>query len=621
MMKKIAMILFLGMVQQFTFAAKDESGTAYSYTVDLVNVQNDKVNVTLIPPRSISGEAIFRLPAFVPGTYEIYNFGRFISNFKALDKSGTALPIEKIDENSWKISQMNQVDKIVYEVNDTWDSEIKEDFVFEPGGSNIEAGKNFVLNNHCFFGYFDSYKNNIYNIEVLKPKGFYGSSALIASSNTVDKETYVVNNFVELVDSPIMFCIPDTTTLTVGNAKVLVSVYSSKYKNSAGPVAKNIESVLTAQKDFLGGKLPIEKYAFIIYLFPGYSISNAYGALEHNNTSLYFLPEQKPEELGAELKTFAAHEFFHIITPLTVHSEEIGNFEFNNPKMSRHLWMYEGVTEYFAGSVQVKYGLISQNEYLNVLHDKMDNADMYKDTLPFTKMSLSCLDANKDQYSNVYEKGALIGLCLDVKLLELSNGKYNLQNLMSDLSKKYGKSRSFKDEELFDEIARITYPGVREFISKYIEGPNHLPISETLDSVGINYIENGLRSEISPLGGIIPAYNKTNGSLYISNSSYRNINEFGKSIGFNIGDQLLKLNGKTLTDKNMEQVLTDYMYTAKEGKYLKLVVLRKDDKGVERKVKLKTKIVPTMMEAKHLLAFSPTASPRQLYLRKLLLEK
>jgi predicted metalloprotease with PDZ domain len=43
-----------------------------------------------------------------------------------------------------------------------------------------------------------------------------------------------------------------------------------------------------------------------------------------------------------------SHEFFHIVTPLSIHSKEIQDFDYNDPKMSQHLWMYEGVTEYFA---------------------------------------------------------------------------------------------------------------------------------------------------------------------------------------------------------------------------------------------------------------------------------
>jgi predicted metalloprotease with PDZ domain len=42
------------------------------------------------------------------------------------------------------------------------------------------------------------------------------------------------------------------------------------------------------------------------------------------------------------------HMNFSYRTPLSIHSKEIQDFDYNDPKMSQHLWMYEGVTEYFA---------------------------------------------------------------------------------------------------------------------------------------------------------------------------------------------------------------------------------------------------------------------------------
>jgi predicted metalloprotease with PDZ domain len=61
------------------------------------------------------------------------------------------------------------------------------------------------------------------------------------------------------------------------------------------------------------------------------------------------LPELMPkEELVKSMMDVVSHEFFHIVTPLSIHSKEIQDFDYNDPKMSEHLWMYEGVTEYFA---------------------------------------------------------------------------------------------------------------------------------------------------------------------------------------------------------------------------------------------------------------------------------
>ena len=50
--------------------------------------------------------------------------------------------------------------------------------------------------------------------------------------------------------------------------------------------------------------------------------------------------------------------------------------------MSQHLWLYEGITEYFSDNVQVKYDIISGKEYLHTLREKIINSSIkYNDTL------------------------------------------------------------------------------------------------------------------------------------------------------------------------------------------------------------------------------------------------
>jgi predicted metalloprotease with PDZ domain len=79
--------------------------------------------------------------------------------------------------------------------------------------------------------------------------------------------------------------------------------------------------------------------------------------------------------------------------------------------MSQHLWLYEGITEYFSDNVQVKYDIISGKEYLHTLREKIINSSIkYNDTLSFTDLSKYTLLQHKEQYDNVYEKGALIGM-------------------------------------------------------------------------------------------------------------------------------------------------------------------------------------------------------------------
>jgi predicted metalloprotease with PDZ domain len=238
---------------------------------------------------------------------------------------------EKKDENSWLIKDAKNIGRISYWVEDSWDTEQKEKFVFEPAGTNIEQNENFVINTHGFFGYFEGMKTVPYRLAISKPNGFYGSTGLNNITYEGEKDIYSIPNYMELADSPIMYNRPDTTVLNVGGTRVLVSVYSREQKKYSGRLGKEISRL-----EYLGGKLPVDKYAFIMYLFKGESRSGASGALEHSYSSVYFIPEMEEENLIQTVIDFSAHEFFHIVTPLNIHSEEIGNFDFNNPVMSRH---------------------------------------------------------------------------------------------------------------------------------------------------------------------------------------------------------------------------------------------------------------------------------------------
>jgi predicted metalloprotease with PDZ domain len=295
------------------------AGNDYKYFVDLTKAENDKLQVKLLPPDITVDEVEFMFPAIVPGTYAIYNFGRFISDFKVLDKSGASMSVTQTDKNTYKIPNAKNIGSITYTVEDSWDyikkstEKEKEDVVFEPAGTNIESGKNFVLNTHGFFGYFKGMSEQPISIEVKKQKGFYASSGLTGIKNGVDTDIIEVENYRRLVDSPVMYNQPDTSFIEVGGARVLVSVYSPNKKINSVYIARNIAEVLHAQKSYLGGNLPVDKYAFIIYLNDKPTQSGANGALEHSYSSVYVLPELDSIYLAQTMRDVAAHEFFHIV--------------------------------------------------------------------------------------------------------------------------------------------------------------------------------------------------------------------------------------------------------------------------------------------------------------------
>lgn len=585
----------------------------YRFSVDLDKCTDDKLTIELAPPAMDTDEVIYRLPKMVPGTYEIYDFGRFVSGFKAMDASGNMLPVEHTDKNSWKISGARKMAKITYSVEDTWDTDIKEKFVFEPGGSNFEAGKNFMLNTHCLFGFFDGMLRSPYEINITHPAGFYGTCSLTDVSYNGNVDTYRVPDYYQLQDAPMMYDVPDTTVLNVGGAQIIISLYSPNKVTTSGFLAGKINEILAAQKEYLGGSLPIKKYAYLIYLSATPGGSGASGALEHSFSSMYFLPEMQGEQLAQTIRDVSAHEFFHIVTPLSIHAEQIGNFDYNNPRMSEHLWLYEGTTEYAAGLVQVKYGKMSVDDYLRIIENKMSGAAGYNDSLPFTVMSAECLTKYRSQYNNVYEKGALIGLCLDLKLRSLSDGKYGLQELMRDLSKTYGRTRSFRDDELFGQIVKLTYPEIGDFFKRYVAGSEPLPIAETLALAGVEFGGQPKEKEIT-LGGIAIGLNAANNHLVIVNTAQ--MDDFGKAMGYKENDEIVRFNGKKLTLDNAQAVIGDYMSKVKEGDMLKMTVKRKKtETSKAKKVKLSSTVFAVIPSRKSNLVLTPNPTERQLLVR------
>ncbi|MEQ9425249.1 MAG: peptidase M61 [Cyclobacteriaceae bacterium] len=587
------------------------NGDKFIGSIDLNNVVDDKLYVTVELPEITHESIEYHIPKIVPGTYSISDFGRFITELEVVDDNGEKLAVERLTDNRWLIKDATKAKSISYWVEDTYDTK-KGNVIFEPAGTNIEEGENFILNTFGFFGYLEGLKNLGYQVNITHPESLYGGTSMIDLDESTTVDTFEVSDYYTLADSPIMYSKPDTTIKNVGGAEILVQIHSKRDRVTSKDVMDNIAELLEAQKNYLGGTLPIKKYAFLIYLSDGLSRSGGFGALEHSLSSVYSFPEINPIFLSQSIRDVAAHEFFHIITPLNIHSEEIGNFDFINPNMSKHLWLYEGITEYSASHVQIKEGLISLESYMNILEGKIENSKNYNDVLPFTELSSLCLDEHKSQYQNVYQKGALIGMSLDIYLRKYSDGEYGVQQLMQDLAKEYGKEVSFKDELLFDKIAALSSAEILDFFKTYVEGPNPIPYKEVLQQVGIEYIEEGTIFQLT-LGNISLGVDPDTRQVAITGTS--EMNDFGKEMAYQIGDKLKSFNGTEVTTENIADLVAEFRNTFNAGDKVKMEVKRSVN-GKSKKVKLKAPAQTIETEVEGEIRVNRNATDEQVKLRK-----
>lgn len=578
----------------------------YEVYMNLNSVVDDKLKVEMLTPTLAEDTVEFQMPKIVPGTYSIYDFGRFISDVHAFDKEGNELAVVNLSTNRWQIVGATNLEKISYWVEDTYDSE-QENRIFEPAGTNFEKDKNYLLNNFGIVGYLENHQKIPFYLNIGKPAGFYGATAMKMINEGAKKDRLMAENYFDLHDMPIMYTKPDTATLNIGNTEVLVSVYSPKGLLSADFVKNEVDAIMHAQEQYLGGELPVDKYAILIYLFDGFAPSGSAGALEHSYSTVFAFPELKPEMLAGSIRDVTAHEFFHIVTPLTIHSEHIHDYNFIEPKMSQHLWLYEGVTEYSAQLVQVKYDLFTPEKFLEVISSKMKAAARYNDTLPFTEMSKGALDKHAPQYGNVYQKGALIGMCLDIIMREKSEGKYGIQELLSDLSEKYGKDAAFEDESLFEEIEKLTYPEVGEFLRTYVAGSKPIDYGAILAKAGVNFEAEVNKTEIT-LGNPNFSFNPETQRLVIA--ATLNVNKFGREIGYKEGDELVSINGEEIKLETIENQINDFKTNTKPGKKVKVVVMRDG-----KKVTLKAKAVEVEIKDTFVLSLKENPTEKELQTR------
>lgn len=529
----------------------------YQYKADLKNIIKDKVNVELLTPSVKEEEVIFSFPRVIPGSYSEKSFGKYIDDFKAFDKSNKQLKIKKLNDNQFQIRNATTLKKITYKVNDTWDTPDK-DFIFQPGGSNIESGSNVIMNNHAFYGYIEGYSNLPVEVAITKPAQLYASTHLQVERKNAEEDVLFAKNYVYLADNPVFYTIPDTTSFTVGNSRINICVYSANKKVSSSQISGYLKPMALALQKFFNG-LPVDTYQFLYYFEDGEKAlvgkeekGGGFGALEHNYSSLYFLPEIAYEpQLKSVVNEVSSHEFLHILTPLNLHSEYIEHFDFVNPKMSKHLWLYEGVTEYFAHLVQLQNGLITEKEFFKNMRDKINEAEEFGN-FSMTTMSEKVLEGDyQSKYSSVYNRGALIGFMLDLFIREKTNNEKDLKKVIVALSKKYGPGKPFKDDEFLTEFVQASHPEVQGFIDKYVSGSEALPYAEYFSKVGYEY-QAEKRIDLYFFGKMGLRYDEPSKSFAFADVEKTN------ALAIKENDFLVSIDNIAVTENNLEELWEKY---------------------------------------------------------------
>ncbi|KAA3436261.1 M61 family metallopeptidase [Rufibacter hautae] len=593
-MKKFTMALGLLGFLAFAEPAQAAKTPELTYKVNLNDRADDLFKVSLQVKGLKAENNVFQFASTAPGTYQTMDIGRFVRNFKAFDKKGREIASKQLNTNQWELSEPSKVRKITYQIAETWDTKVDKNTVYAMCGTSLEKD-HALINGQGVFGYLKGLQGNPMRLKLEYPNEWEVGTALKTDKNGY----FLINNYDHAVDSPILAGTLTKASTNYAGTTIDIYTYSKTGKIKSQDLVTNMTTMLDAAHKFVVN-FPVDRYTFL-YHFE----DETWGAWEHSYSSEYVMKEEDlTPQFAHQLTDIASHEFFHIITPLNIHSEIIERFNFETPTPSQHLWLYEGTTEWASDIMQLRAGMIDLPAYLKDMRQKLLVNDVMGNDYSLRELSLtSYTPKGKQIYGNIYQRGAATAALLDIRLLELSGGKRGLREVINDLSKEYGPTKSFPEKQFFEIFTAKTYPEIADFFNRYIKAAEPLPVAEYFGKLGIRYTP----SRTSDKKTIDPGFGlgAPDGKIV-----FQKVNATQQQAGLKDGDELVAINGTPISLQNANQEVPK-IFQLKAGDAYALIVRRN---GKEEKLQLK--MLENQEVQKHLFEVEENATPAQLSLRQ-----
>ncbi|GAB2561393.1 M61 family metallopeptidase [Spirosoma aerophilum] len=564
------------------------------YEVNLNDRADDQFKVTLRVNGLTAENAVYQFASTAPGTYQVMDIGRYVRSFKAFDAKGRELKTQQTSTNQWTLDQPQNVRTIQYSIAETWDTPVDVHKPYNMCGTSIEKD-HVLINGQGVFGFPTGMQAAPIDVKLAYPAEWSVGTALEKNA----KGYFTAANYDRIVDSPILLGRLTKASTTVAGAQIDVYTYSKSDKIKSDQLLTNMQSMLNAAGQFLK-QLPVKRYTFL-YHFE----DQDWGAWEHSYSSEYVIKEEEfSKKLADNMTSIAAHEFFHVVTPLNIHSEIIQQFNFVTPTPSEHLWLYEGVTEWASDAMQLRGQIMDLPTYLNEQSQKIAYDKSVDTTYSLSKLGLTCYtDEGQRQYGNIYARGALVAGLLDIRLLELSNGQRGLRKVINELATTYGPDKAFPEKEFFAIFTAKTYPEIADFFNRYIKAAEPLPFAEYYGKLGITYIPAVHTGQKTPTLGMRPAF--SDNKFYLTR-----LDDALVKAGLQENDQWLAYNGQPVTMEAVGKIQTELM-ALKPGDTYEVTVRRNG-----QDIPVKTPVLEKELVLKYQFQVDPQATPQQVQLRE-----
>jgi predicted metalloprotease with PDZ domain len=440
----------------------------------------------IVPVKDPAAAIVVQMPVWSPGDYHVQNHARYVQDFQAWDVSAgpngsPALKVGHPDANTWEITPAGAKAVVIsYALPET-----------PPGifSENIQLRARLAFaNGPAVYLYLVGHKEWPALLNVRLPPDWRVETPLAPGPQEPGGGvSFQAPDYDTLADSPVVMGANGAITVREftykGVSHRAVFFGAQDRLRAVDDFVPVLQKIVKAESALMGGELPYSRYDFL------FDVDGRGGGLEHLNACRIALGE---EETPLFAVSFCAHEFFHLWNVKRIRPRVLGPFDYIHPPHTRNLWFAEGVTEYYAHLAALRAGLTAPDGFLQHYRSAWRRMERNPARLKVTadEASLRVWDSGSSQGFgglSYYDKGELIGLCLDLKIRRETGNRRSLDDVMRLLMQRHNPPKpGYDEEELRATVSEVAGKDLSAFYDVLARSTQEMPLAECLAYAGLD---------------------------------------------------------------------------------------------------------------------------------------
>jgi predicted metalloprotease with PDZ domain len=522
----------------------------------------------------------FKMPSWTPGYYRIMDYARNVVNFSAKDGTGNLLAWEKTSKNTWRVKSGKAAAIVV-----SYDVYAFTRFVAE---SYLDDSMGFILP----AGIFMHMAGRLRHPVTVTIQPYKDWSRISTGLDPIDGKpnTFFAPDFDVLYDCPILLGNQEILSFEVRGIPHIFCVNSLGNFDRERFVA-DLKKMVEAAVAIIG-EIPYSHYVFLV-------IGPGGGGLEHQNSvALTLNPSSLNNPAGYKSwLSFVCHEFFHLYNVKRIRPIALGPFDYDKENYTNMLWVSEGFTVYYEYLILNRAGLMTREETLERFRSTIAHYENVPGHL-FQSAAESSFDTWIQFFSrgentanttiSYYDKGAALGLLLDLKIRNETKNRASLDDVMRTLYQTFykEKKRGFTDQEFREVCEGVAGCPLAEIFDVYAATVNDIDYPKYLAYAGL---EIDVEPKEVPGVWLGAATQDQSGSPIISSVEWASP---ASQAGLSSQDEIIALDGVRVSSRTFAELLN----SKKPGDKIMILISRRNTvrevevilgKNIERSFQIK----------------------------------